>query len=48
VWDGCGDGTLTPEQAENVADKADRLADLIAALDEWVAKGGFLPKRWQK
>lgn len=23
-----------------------RLADLVIALDEWILKGGFLPKVW--
>jgi len=26
---------------------ADRLAELILALDEWLKKGGFLPNDWQ-
>lgn len=44
IWDDCnGDGTLTSEQAELVADKANRLADLVLALDEWRSKGGFDP-----
>lgn len=25
---------------------AEKMADLIIALDEWLSKGGFLPKRW--
>jgi hypothetical protein len=25
-----------------------RLAELVEALDEWIIKGGFLPKRWQR
>lgn len=28
------------------ATKAERLAELVLALDEWVANGGFLPERW--
>lgn len=31
-----------------LADRADRLAELVIALDEWIAKGGFLPTRWQR
>jgi hypothetical protein len=23
-----------------------RLAELVVALDEWILKGGFLPRRW--
>jgi hypothetical protein len=26
---------------------ADRLAELVLALDEWISKGGFLPARWE-
>lgn len=26
---------------------AQRLAELVIALDEWRRKGGFLPQRWQ-
>jgi hypothetical protein len=24
------------------------LAELVQGLDEWITKGGFLPKAWQK
>jgi oligoribonuclease (3'-5' exoribonuclease) len=27
---------------------AHRLAELVVALNEWIAKGGFLPKAWNK
>lgn len=27
---------------------AERLAELVEALDDWIRKGGFLPKDWQK
>lgn len=30
------------------ATKTERLLELVEALDEWIAKGGFLPKAWQK
>lgn len=26
---------------------AHKLADLVQSLDEWIAKGGFLPDAWQ-
>lgn len=29
-------------------DDGERLAELVVALDEWIQKGGFLPKAWQK
>jgi hypothetical protein len=25
-----------------------RLAELVEALDEWITKGGFLPKAWSR
>lgn len=28
--------------------EAERLAELVLALDEWIDKGGFLPTRWRK
>lgn len=28
-------------------DDADRLAELVDALDIWLARGGFLPDAWQ-
>jgi len=27
---------------------AERLGELVLALDEWIKGGGFLPKAWQK
>lgn len=27
--------------------QVDRLCDLVDALDEWIIKGGLLPKTWQ-
>lgn len=32
--------------AVRVADRANRLAELVETLDEWIRKGGFLPARW--
>lgn len=29
-------------------DRAERLAELISALDQWISKGGFLPAAWRK
>jgi hypothetical protein len=44
TWDDCnGDGTLDHEMQEDVASKADDLATLVLALDEWMLKGGFSP-----
>jgi hypothetical protein len=28
--------------------KADRLVSLVMGLDEWLSKGGFLPKEWER
>lgn len=25
-----------------------RLAELVLALDEWLARGGFLPRTWER
>lgn len=49
VWNDCNaDGTLTAVQAEHVADRASRLAELVAALDQWLSNGGFPPEAWIK
>jgi hypothetical protein len=29
-------------------DDTDRLVDLVEALDEWIVKGGFLPRDWRQ
>ena len=31
---------------EAIAETAPRMAELFQALDEWLTKGGFLPKDW--
>ena len=36
----CRCGNIDPEKAE-------RLAELVLALDEWITKGGFPPKAWK-
>jgi hypothetical protein len=49
AWDHCQpDGTLTSEQAEKVCDEANRLADLVTALHEWIGKGNGLPTQWAR
>jgi hypothetical protein len=35
------DGSLDPTDAE-------RLCELVLALDGWVTKGGFMPQRWNR
>ena len=48
VLDDCnGDGSLTDGQQFYVAAQAERLAELVEALDGWITKGGFLPARWR-
>jgi hypothetical protein len=29
-------------------DDAERLAELVLALDEWLKRGGFMPQDWRK
>ena len=49
VWDGCNaDGTLTADQAEHIGNQAQRLADLVEALDEWICRDGFKPRQWDR
>ncbi len=44
IWDDCNaDGTLTNNQRKSIAGMADRLSELVLALDEWQRKGGFSP-----
>ena len=38
-------GILSEDEDDLVAD-GDRLAKLVVALNEWIKKGGFLPKPW--
>lgn len=35
------------DENETFRDKAERLAELVQALDGWITKGGFLPAAWQ-
>lgn len=35
-----------PESNGIDQDDANRLAELVLALDEWIKNGGFLPKAW--
>lgn len=34
-------------QTEDLVDDANRLADLVVALDEWISRGGVLPPSWK-
>ena len=31
-----------------LAEKFNRLAELVAAMDGWLSTGGFLPKKWER
>lgn len=37
---------LTASQTTDVVTDATRMSELILALNGWIAKGGFLPRRW--
>jgi hypothetical protein len=37
-----------PECGTAVATDTQRLAELVLALDDWINRGGFLPKQWRK
>lgn len=48
TWDNCGeDGNLTLESLNHVADQANRLAELVLALNTWICRGNFLPADWR-
>ena len=38
---------LDNEENPDYLDDAQRLAELVEALDGWITKGGFLPKAWK-
>ncbi len=40
-------GEFTEDQELELVTHAERLAELAQALDEWISKGGFLPKPWK-
>jgi hypothetical protein len=37
---------LTADEDAEVYESADRLAELVEALNRWLSVGGFLPSRW--
>jgi hypothetical protein len=37
---------LEPEELD--PDDVQRLCELVESLDDWILRGGFLPKRWKK
>lgn len=44
------DGTLALGETWllEIAEKGDRLIELVQAMDDWLRKGGFLPTAWQR
>jgi hypothetical protein len=36
------------DQCHKQIGDAARVADLVEALDEWLSRGGFLPKAWER
>ena len=39
-------GSLTTQ--DNAVENAERMAELFDALDQWLSKGGFLPRAWER
>lgn len=44
MWDSADPHT---DYERELAQAADRLAELVQSLDEWLTNGGFLPIEWQ-
>lgn len=40
--------TEKPQNTERDLEDAERLAELVLALDTWITNGGALPKSWRK
>jgi hypothetical protein len=48
IQDNCSAfGEFTYNQEQDLIQHAQRLAELVEALDGWIKKGGFLPDNWQ-
>ena len=50
AWRGeeCNCLELNADDLYDFVNKADRLTELVLALNEWIQKGGALPKKWAK
>lgn len=50
IVDRMADADATPKDPETAAyvNDADALVTLVASLDDWIAKGGFLPAEWSE
>lgn len=38
--------TLADDSADDLPEKATQLAELFDGLDQWLSRGGFMPKEW--
>ena len=41
-------GSFTEQQRDDLNSAGIRLAELVAALDQWISGGGFLPGSWAR
>lgn len=42
------EGMTRDDLIDEVLSDSGRLAELVASLDGWICKGGFLPKAWRR
>ena len=43
-----GNLSLSEDEMDEVVDNANRLAELVQALDGWLRSSGFLPSSWER
>lgn len=49
IQDNCSDcGEYTDSQLEELGEIATRQAELVLAMNTWIAGGGFLPAAWRR
>lgn len=48
INDAAVNGQATTTELEELDRLSGRLAELVESLDEWLRKGGSLPRRWQR
>lgn len=39
---------LDQDDQDELLEKVDRLTELARGMDEWLSRGGFLPKAWER
>lgn len=39
---------LEEEDTRSIVHDSNRLSELVLAMDEWMSRGGFPPKKWEK